>query len=112
MISGKLVSETLAATAVLGRIVNVGRLGGSQAEFDFDLHAARRISYIGVTFRTRSVAEVREIVRRMRDDLWPALSRGELALPLDRVFHLSEVHAALDHMRTNAHFGKIAMVTG
>jgi NADPH2:quinone reductase len=112
MISGKLVSETLAATAILGRIVNVGRLGGTNADFDFDLHAARRISYVGVTFRTRSVAEVREIVRRMREDLWPALSRGELALPLDRVFHLDEVHAALDRMRNNAHFGKIAMVTG
>jgi NADPH2:quinone reductase len=110
-ISGKLVSQTLAATAVLGRIVNVGRLGGAVAEFDFDLHAARRISYIGVTFRTRSVAEVREIVRRMRDDLWPALSRGELSLPLDRVFHLDDVQAALAHMKANAHFGKIAMVT-
>jgi NADPH2:quinone reductase len=112
MISGRLVSQTLAATAILGRIVNVGRLGGTQAEFDFDLHAARRISYVGVTFRTRSVPEVREIVRRMREDLWPALSAGELALPLDRVFHLDEVHAALEHMRTNAHFGKIVMVTG
>lgn len=112
MISGKLVSQTLAATAILGRIVNVGRLGGTNADFDFDLHAARRISYIGVTFRTRSVAEVREIVRRMREDLWPALSAGELALPLDRVFHLDEVHGALEHMRTNAHFGKIVMVTG
>jgi NADPH2:quinone reductase len=111
-ISGPLVSQTLAATAILGRIVNVGRLGGMVAEFDFDLHAARRISYIGVTFRTRSVAEVREIVRRMRADLWPALSEGKLALPIDRVFPLDEVHAALAHMKANAHFGKIVMVPG
>jgi NADPH2:quinone reductase len=111
-ISGPLVSQTLAATAILGRIVNVGRLGGMVAEFDFDLHAARRISYIGVTFRTRSLTEVREIVRKMRTDLWPALSEGKLALPIDRVFHLDEVNAALAHMKANAHFGKIAMVTG
>lgn len=110
-ISGPLVSQTLAATAILGRIVNVGRLGGMVAEFDFDLHAARRISYIGVTFRTRSVAEVREIVRRMRADLWPALSEGKLSLPIDRVFHLDDVNAALSHMKANAHFGKIVMVT-
>lgn len=111
-VSGPLVSQTLAATRILGRIVNVGRLGGAVAPFDFDLHAARRISYIGVTFRTRSVAEVREIVRRMRADLWPALSAGQLALPIDRVFHLDEVQAALAHMKANAHFGKIVMVTG
>ncbi|MFN3449186.1 MAG: zinc-binding dehydrogenase [Roseococcus sp.] len=112
MVSGPLVSQALSATAILGRIVNVGRLGGMKAEFDFDLHAARRISYIGVTFRTRSVAEVREIVRRMREDLWAPLSEGRLRLPIDRVFPLDEVAAALAHMKANAHFGKIVMVTG
>ncbi|WP_424813932.1 zinc-binding dehydrogenase [Roseococcus sp. YIM B11640] len=111
-ISGPLVSQTLAATAILGRIVNVGRLGGFKAEFDFDLHAARRITYVGVTFRTRSVEEVREIVRRARADLWPALEAGKLALPIDKVFHLDQVVEALARMKANQHFGKIAMVTG
>ena len=66
------------ATALLGRIVNVGRLAGTKAEFDFDLHALRRIDYIGVTFRTRTVDEVREISRRMRADLWDAVTAGKL----------------------------------
>lgn len=109
-VSGRLVRDTMRATAILGRIVNVGRLGGMSAEFDFDLHAARRITYIGVTFRTRSADEIREIVRKMRADLWPALERGELRLPLDRVFPLADVQAAIAHMKANAHFGKIALV--
>ena len=67
------------AAAVLGRIVNVGRLGGFKGEFDFDLHALKRIDYIGVTFRTRSVEEVREIVRRMRADLWGDVEGGKLS---------------------------------
>ena len=42
--SGKVANqENLAATKVKGRIVNVGRLGGTRADFNFDLHAARRI---------------------------------------------------------------------
>lgn len=109
-VSGRLVRDTMRATAILGRIVNVGRLGGMSTEFDFDLHAARRITYIGVTFRTRSADEIREIVRKMRADLWPALERGELRLPLDRVFPLADVQAAIAHMKANAHFGKIALV--
>jgi NADPH2:quinone reductase len=109
-ISGPLVSQTLRATAILGRIVNVGRLGGMVAEFDFDTHAARRISYIGVTFRTRSAEEVAEIVRRARADLWPALERGELSLPLDRTYPLAEANDALARMRDNRHFGKLALV--
>ena len=60
-VSGKVASQNLAATKIKGRIVNVGRLGGTHADFNFDLHAARRINYIGVTFRTRSIEEIREI---------------------------------------------------
>ena len=99
----------LQATRVLGRIVNVGRLGGATGEFDFDLHAARRISYIGVTFRTRSKEEVREINRLMRRDLWGAVEDGTLHLPIDRVFPLEQANEAQAHMRANAHFGKVVL---
>jgi hypothetical protein len=58
--------QNLEAAALLGRIVNVGRLGGMTGEFNFDLHALKRIDYIGVTFRTRSLDEIREINRLMR----------------------------------------------
>lgn len=108
-VSGPVANGNLKACAILGRIVNVGRLGGMKGEFDFDLHALRRIDYIGVTFRTRSIEEVREIVRKMREDLWPAVEAGRLQLPIDRTFPLDEAAAAQAHMRANAHFGKIVL---
>ncbi len=110
-VSASVANENMKAAAVLGRIVNVGRLGGVKGEFDFDLHALKRIDYIGVTFRTRSVEEVREIVRRMRADLWGDVESGKLALPIDKTFPLDQAAAALAHMRANAHFGKIVLVT-
>ena len=108
-ISGYVANDNLKATAILGRIVNVGRLGGFKGEFDFDLHAMRRIDYIGVTFRTRSVEEVREINRLMRADLWPAVEAGKIKLPIDRSFTLDQAPEALAHMKANAHFGKIVL---
>jgi len=108
-VSASVANENLRAAAVLGRIVNVGRLGGFKGEFDFDLHAMKRIDYIGVTFRTRSVEEVREIVRRTRADLWGDVESGALRLPIDRTFPLDQAAAALAHMRANAHFGKIVL---
>jgi NADPH:quinone reductase len=108
-ISASVANANMKAAAVLGRIVNVGRLGGAKGEFDFDLHALKRIAYIGVTFRTRSLDEVREINRKMRADLWPLVEAGTLALPIDRVFPLDEAAAAQAHMRANAHFGKIVL---
>jgi NADPH:quinone reductase len=109
MLSGPVVAQTMKGTAVLGRIVNVGRLAGARAEFDFDLHALRRIDYIGVTFRTRTLEEVREINRRMRADLWDAVTAGKLALPIDRRFPLDAAVEAQAHMRANRHFGKILL---
>ena len=108
-VSASVANGNMKAAALRGRIVNVGRLGGAKGEFDFDLHALKRIDYIGVTFRTRSVEEVREINRRMRQDLWGAVEAGKLSLPIDRAFTLDEAAAALAHMKANQHFGKIVL---
>jgi len=108
-VSASVANQNLAAAKILGRIVNVGRLGGMKGEFDFDLHAMKRIDYIGVTFRTRSIEEVREINRLMRADLWPALEAGKLTLPIDKTFPLEKAADALAMMRANAHFGKIVL---
>src|SRR5438046_3885029 len=77
-VSGKVANQNLAATKVKGRIDNVGRLGGTPADFNLDLHAARRIHYIGVTFRTRSMEALREWRRRVLD-------RPQTAVPDRRV---------------------------
>lgn len=108
-VSASVANQNLDACAILGRIVNVGRLGGSKGEFNFDLHALKRIDYIGVTFRTRSAEEVREINRVMRADLWPAVEAGKLSLPIDKTFPLEKVVDALAMMKANQHFGKIVL---
>jgi NADPH2:quinone reductase len=108
-LSGPLVNQNLAAAAVRGRIVNVGRMAGKQGGFDFDLHALKRISYIGVTFRTRSAEEVRGITARAVADLEPFLRSGELSLPIDRLFGFGQLGDAFARMRANQHFGKIIL---
>src|ERR1700755_3388578 len=80
-VSGSVATQNLKATRVLGRIVNVGRLGGTHADFNFDLHAARRIQYIGVTFRTRSIEDIREIFNEVKKDIWGAVESRKLQLP-------------------------------
>jgi len=110
MVSGATVNPSMEACALLGRIVNVGRLGGTKGEFNFDLHALKRIDYIGVTNRTRTQDELNEVTRLMREDLWPAVEAGKLTLPIDRTFPLDKVADALAMMKANQHFGKIVLV--
>jgi NADPH2:quinone reductase len=109
MLSGYVANQNMQAVKVLGRIVNIGRLGGMTGEFDYDLHSRKRIAYIGASFRTRSIEEIREINRRMRAELWEAVMAGTLHLPIDRTFPLDRIEAALAHARANRHFGKIVL---
>jgi len=109
LVSAPVANQNLEAASILGRIVNVGRLGGMNGEFDFDKHALKRIDYIGVTFRTRSAEEVREINRRMRADLWPAIEAGKLSLPIHKTYKLADIGEALALMRANRHFGKVVI---
>jgi NADPH:quinone reductase len=109
MVSAGVANGNLEAAAVLGRIVNVGRLGGMSGEFNFDLHALKRVDYIGVTFRTRTIEEIREINRLMRADLWSAVEAGKLSLPIYKTYPLDAAAEALAEMRDNKHFGKIVL---
>ena len=108
-ISGKVASQNLKAVKVKGRIVNVGRLGGTHADFNFDLHAARRINYIGVTFRSRTIEEIHEIFDEVRKDIWPAVESRKLQLPIDKVFAFDDIGKAFAHMEANKHLGKIVV---
>lgn len=107
MVSGPTINQTLHAAAVKGRIIAIGRLGGNTGEFNFDLHSGKRIHYIGASFRTRSIEEIREINRRMKADLWDAVTSGRLTVPLDQKFPLERLNEALARANANQQFGKV-----
>ena len=108
-LSGYTVNQNMMATKVKGNIVNVGRLAGGITEFNCDLHALRRINYKGVTFRTRSIQEIRDVYSNMWNDFEKIVVSGELSLPIEKVFDFNDVGKALDYMRENQHFGKLVL---
>ncbi len=110
MLSGPTVNQTMRCTAVKGRIVNIGRLAGMTAAFDFEQHARQRIDYIGVTFRTRNIEEVHDIMVQMRKDLWDHVTASQIRVPIDRTFALDEAAEAHAYMRANKHFGKVLLI--
>jgi NADPH2:quinone reductase len=109
MVSGAAMAGNLRAAAIRGRIVNVGRLGGQSAPFDFNLHAMKRISYIGVTFRSRSADEVAAIVAAAKADLWALIERREIGLPVVAAYPLDDIAGAFAAMRRDQHLGKIVI---
>ena len=108
-LSGYTVNQNMLATKIKGNIVNVGRLAGGPSEFNCDIHALRRINYKGVTFRTRSLDEIRNVFANMWNDLSSMVSNGNLSMPIEKVFDFNDVSQALSYMRDNKHFGKLIL---
>ena len=101
--------DNMRCMALRGRLVSVGRLGGKMGELDLDFLALRRLHLIGVTFRTRILAERIAVTQRCAADLLPALADGRLRPLINRVFPLREALAAQDYMASNGHIGKIVL---
>lgn len=110
-IGASTLAAAMQAAALKGRIVSVGRLGGLVGQIDLDLLALKRLRLIGVTHRTRTIEEKAALNRAFLADLWPALEAGGIRPVVDKVYPLDAALAAQEHMRGNAHLGKIVLTT-
>lgn len=108
-VGGPVLSRCIAATAVGGRYVTVGRLGGTTAALDLDLIARQRLSLLGVSFRTRTIDEIGDVAQRMSADLGDALATGRLAPVLDSVFPMSAADQAQGYLAHGRPFGKVVL---
>jgi NADPH2:quinone reductase len=106
-IAGEAINNCMAATAINGRIVNVGRLGGAFAKFDLNLHALRRLHFVGVTFRTRSREEIRTLNAAMKRDALPHLAA--IKVPVAAHFDFARINDALACQADAQHFGKVVL---
>lgn len=108
-IGGRILDETIRATALGGRVIDVGRFGGTRAEIDLDQLAVRRVSLIGVTFRTRTLAEHRAVIDAFLTDHADDLAQGRLAPVIDGVFAFDALPEAMARSASRAQFGKIVL---
>lgn len=109
MVGGSTLAGNLRSLAIRGRIVAVGRLGGSSDTLDIGMLAFKRARLIGVTFRSRSLDEKTAIARSFAAEVLPHVIEGRLRPRLDRIFPLAEAVAAQELMRHNEHFGKVLL---
>ena len=111
MVAGPLVNALMECIQPGGALVNVGRVGGEQGRFDFDLHSQRRIRYFGVSFRSRTPEQVANVVSKARADLYAPMRAGRLQVPIDSTFRMADAGEALARMALNRHFGKIVLTS-
>jgi putative PIG3 family NAD(P)H quinone oxidoreductase len=103
--------RNLAALATGGRLVVIGRQGGSRAELDLGVLQAKRASLYATTLRARPPGEKAAVVAGVRDHVWPLIDAGKVVAVIDRELPMS--HAAEAHrvMAAGEHIGKILLLT-
>jgi NADPH2:quinone reductase len=103
-------TDNIAVAAIGGRIVQVGRLGGRHADIDLDELARKRISLVGVTFRTRSGRERAGVVQRAWAEMAEAVAGGAVLPVVHETYPLEEVAAAHAALAEDRHLGKLVII--
>jgi NADPH2:quinone reductase len=109
ILGGTALPENIAAAAVLGRVICLGRVSGTRGELDLDEFARKRIQMTGVTFRTRSFGERCAVVARFVSGLLPALENGDVRPVWDRSFDWADCAGAESFLRSGDQFGKVLL---
>ena len=109
-IGGDVLAPSIAALAVGGRFVTIGRMSGIlSGELDVDRLAERRLHLYGVSNRLRTAAQRAESTKRFVADLLPALGDGRIRPIIDRCFALDDLAAAQAHVEADRHVGKVVI---
>jgi putative PIG3 family NAD(P)H quinone oxidoreductase len=103
-------ARNLAALATGGRLVVIGRQGGSRAEIDLGVLQAKRASLHATTLRARPAEEKAVVVAAVRANVWPLISAGRVTAVIDRELPMSQAAQAHQVMADGDHIGKILLV--
>jgi putative PIG3 family NAD(P)H quinone oxidoreductase len=102
-------ARNLAALATNGRLVVIGRQGGSRAELDLGVLQGKRASLYATTLRARPAREKAAVVAAVREHVWPLIDAGKIAAVIDRELPMSQAAQAHRVMASSEHIGKILL---
>jgi len=93
-----------------GRLVIIGLQGGAVTEINLAALLGKRGSVHATTLRARPAGERAEIVRRVREVVWPMVEAGLVKPTIDSTFALADAAQAHSLMESSTHVGKILLV--
>jgi NADPH:quinone reductase-like Zn-dependent oxidoreductase len=102
--------RNITTLAINGRLVIIGLQGGAVTEINLAALLGKRGSVHATTLRARPAGEKAEIVRRVREVVWPMVEAGLVKPTIDSTFALEEAAQAHALMESSTHVGKILLV--
>lgn len=108
-VGGDYIRDNQQVLALGGRLVVIGAMGGRVAEIDLGRLLAKRQRLIGSTLRSRPVAVKGEVMRALRDHVWPCLANGSIRPTIDRIFPVTQAEDAMEYLQSNESQGKVLL---
>jgi putative PIG3 family NAD(P)H quinone oxidoreductase len=93
-----------------GRLILVGRLGGSDALTPLGVVMSKRLRITGTVMRSRSREEKAAVTRAFEEKVVPLFRRGEVRPVVDSVYPFARIREATAKMERNENVGKIVVV--
>ena len=109
VVGGPYWDQNIASMAILGRLVEVGLMGGGRVEVDLSQLLFKRLQVWGTVLRSRPIEEKLALNAQFKRHVLPHLVSGSMKPVVDRSFPLEEVVEAHRYMESNANFGKIVL---
>ncbi|MFG3700816.1 NAD(P)H-quinone oxidoreductase [Micromonospora sp. NPDC047620] len=104
--------RNVAALATDGRLVVIGMQGGRKGELDLGALLAKRGTVAATALRSRPPAQKAEIVRGVRQQVWPLVEAGAVRPIVDRRLPITEAAQAHRLVESSDHVGKVLLTTG
>ena len=103
-------ARNLAALATGGRLVIIGRQGGTRAELDLGVLQGKQAAIHATTLRARPIAEKAAIVSAVQENVWPLVVAGTLVPVIDRALPMPSAAEAHRVLEASEQTGKVLLL--
>jgi NADPH:quinone reductase len=111
MVGGDYVARNATAAAVEGRMALIAVQGGAKAELDLRPFMVKRLTLTASTLRAQPIANKGRIAAALRQHVWPLFGTRGLKPVIYARFPLADAAGAHRLMESDAHIGKIVLLT-
>jgi len=108
-VGGEYAALNLQLLELDGRWVNIGLMGGRQAQLDFALLLLKRVQLIGSTLRNRDDQFKAELLADLVRHVWPLFTEGRLKPQLQQSFAADQAESAFAKLASNSVNGKLVL---
>ncbi len=107
IVGGDYIARNIKASAPDARIIQLAFNKGSDIQINLMPIMLKRLVYTGSTLRSRPDAFKTEIIRQLREKVWPLFEAGTIKPLIYQTFPLAQAADAHRLMESAAHVGKI-----